>query len=118
MKNRSSTWVLNCAYPSWARKRVTRLPIHATRGITLGQIRHNPRRELLHLNSSIGSSLLIIQEHVHILDTIGQSPAAPFHLVEEELALKTAGDFESRSSIVRRDSVGYKQLPLYLGLDS
>jgi len=32
--------------------------------------------------------------------------------------LETAGDFESRSSIVRRDSVGYKQLSLYLGLNS
>jgi len=118
VKNRGSTWVWNYAYPFRARKRVTRLPIQATKGITLGQIRHNPRRELLHLNSSIRSSLLIIQEHIHILDTVGQSPAAPFHLVEEELGLETAGDFESRSSIVRRDSVGYKQLSLYLGLDS
>jgi len=117
MKNRDSTWVWSPAYPSWARKRVTRMPIHATRGITLGQVRHNPRRKFLHLNPSIGSSLLIIQEHVHILDTVSQSPAAPFHLVEEELALKAAGDFESCSSIVRRDSVVYEQLSLYLSLD-
>jgi len=91
--------------------------IHTTRGITLGQIRHNPRRKFLHLDSSVGASLLIVQEHIHILDTVGQSSAAPFHLVEEELALKTASDFESRSSIVRRDSVVDEQFSLYLGLD-
>ena len=77
------------------------MAVHTTGGITLCQIRYNPCRELLHLNSSVGSSLLVVQEHVHILDTVGQSSTAPFYLVEEELALKTAGDFESCSPIVR-----------------
>jgi len=94
------------------------MPIHTTRGVALGQIRHNSCRELLHLNSSIGSSLLIVQEHVHILDTVGQGPATPLYLVEEELALKAASDFESRSSIIRRDSVVDKQFSLYLRLYS
>lgn len=94
------------------------MPIHTTRGITLGQIRNNSRREFLHLNPSIGPSFLVIQEHVHVLDTVGQSPPTPLHLVEEELALETAGDFEGRSSIAGRDSVVDEQLSLYLCLNS
>lgn len=94
------------------------MTVHTTWGIALGQIRHNSRREFLHLNSSIRSSLLVVQEHVHILDTVGQSSATPLHLVEEELALEAAGDFEGRSSIVRRDSVVDEQFSLYLSLDS
>lgn len=110
--------VCNRAYPSRTRICVAWVPVHTTGGIALCQIRYNSRWELLHLNSSIGSSLLIVQEHVHILDTVGQSSTTPLYLIEEELALKTAGDFEGRSPIVRRDSVVDEQFSLYLCLDS
>jgi hypothetical protein len=91
--------------------------VHTTRSVTLGQIRHHSCREFLHLNWGIRTSLLVVQEHVYILNTVGQSPAAPFNIVEKELALKATSDFDGRPSIVRRDAVVDEQFSLYLGLN-
>lgn len=93
------------------------MSIHTTRGVALGQVRDHPCRKFLHLNSGIRASLLVVQEHVNILDAIGQSRAPPFHVIEEELALKTTSNLDGRPSIVRGDPVVYEQFSLYLGLN-
>ena len=75
--------------------------IHTARSVTLGQIRHNSGRKFLNLNWSIRPSFLVVQEHVYILDTVGQGPTTPLHLIEKELALKTAGDLDGCPPVIR-----------------
>ena len=54
---------------------------------------------------SISTALLVVKEHVNVLDTILKNSPAPLDLVEEKLLLEAARNLQCDRAIVRSDAL-------------
>jgi hypothetical protein len=58
----------------------------------------------------IGRALLVVEEHVHVLDTVLKLASAPLDLIEEKLLLKTARYLQRDCTVVCCNALVHKQL--------
>jgi hypothetical protein len=89
-------------WPTRTRKRVAWQGLRATRRIAPSQYGDYARWELFAITRSISGALLVIEEHVHILDAILEHASAPLYLIEEELLLQAARDLQRDGAVIRR----------------
>jgi hypothetical protein len=59
---------------------------------------------------SISTALLVVKEHVNVLDTILKDTPAPLDLVEEKLLLEAARNLECDRAVVRCDALVDEEL--------
>ena len=79
--------------------------------VTPSQDSDHARREFLAIAWSISSrALLVIKEHVNVLDTILKYTPAPLDFVEKELLLEAARDLQCDRAIVRWDALVDEEL--------
>jgi hypothetical protein len=86
------------------------LSIGAAGRVTASQYSDHARRKFLAVAWSVGTALLVIKEHVHILDTILKDTPAPLNFVEEKLLLEAARNLQCNRPIVRCDALADEEL--------
>lgn len=104
-------------HPARTSKRITWIVFAASRRIATSEGRDNGRGQLFPLLLSFRIAIEVIQEHIHVLDTILQQPLTPFNFIEKQLLLKTPRDLEGSATVSGRNTMIYQQLALDLILD-
>jgi hypothetical protein len=86
------------------------LGLGAAWGVTTSQYSDHARRVFLAVSWSISTALLVIKEHVNVLDTILKDTPAPLDLVEEKLLLEAARNLQCDRAVVRCDTLVDEEL--------
>jgi hypothetical protein len=69
-----------------------------------------PRWKLRLIRWRIRRALLVVEEHVHVLDAVLKLAYTPLDLIEEKLLLKTARYLQRDRTVICSNPLVYKQL--------
>lgn len=83
----------------------------------MSQYGNHARWEFCLVRWRISRALLVVKEHVHVLDAILEHPPAPLDLMEKELLLQTARYLQRDGTVICRIALTHEELRDDAGLE-